>query len=315
MRSSFSVPQVGGGYPDHVGVPRDAMNELLQACDIVSGASPFGRAWFLNGNGSRAGNGTRDNPFLTMAAALAAASSGDAIYFKGNITENIVAPAGLFNISIIGAGTRPRHADAHTSSNGYSGATWKALVQTEPLIQLRQQGWRLANILFDCPTTDGAIELIRDAAAGDLERDSSHTEIVGNRFASGETGILISGTEIIHNVLVAGNIFNDLTHAIKTSIVADYGRRWEIVNNVFMKNTNHLVAGLYESVIQDNMFGNFTTLGLDLRGGAGGLNVITKNYLTGTYSNVGGYYRSAATDEWAGNFNTLAGGITVADPA
>jgi len=90
----------------------------------------------------------------------------------------------------------------------------------------------------------------------------------------------------------------------------------DIKGNTFQGNTNHIVAPMTQSMIHDNLFGSFTTKSIDISGGqAAGLNVITRNYLSGTYSNVGGYTGSAGSDEWAGNNNSLAGGITAADPA
>src|SRR6476619_180307 len=87
--------------------------------------SPWGSRWFVDGNrgGDNQTGDNRDEPFRTMAKALAVVGSGDTIYFRGNIVENLVAPAGIFDVTIIGAGNRPRHADAHTGNNGYSSAT------------------------------------------------------------------------------------------------------------------------------------------------------------------------------------------------
>ena len=272
--------------------------------------SPFARAFFVDGNlGVDSGTGQNPlKPFRTMQYAFNQLRSGDVIYFRGNIVENLSAPAGIFDVSIIGCGNRPRHADAHTSNNGYSAATWKAAVQTDPLLILRQQGWRLSNLLLDAPTSDAAIEFIRDAASGDSERDSSHAEILGCRFASGATGILITGTENVFNVRVEGCTFNDLTDAIK----GDTAWRWQIIGNEFHSNTNHVDSGFTQSVIRGNTFGKFTTKSIDLTGGAN--NVVYTNYLYGTYSNVGGY-TAGTGDEWGGNYNSITGGLTAADPA
>lgn len=276
-------------------------------------ANPFGRVLFVNGNGGADGQNGKSTgrSFATLAKALSVASSGDTIYIRGNITENITAPAGLFDISIIGSGNRPRHADAHTGSNGYSGATWKASVTSDPLCIVRQQGWRFENILFACPTTDAALDFIRDAASGDSERDSSHAIVRGCRFAGGQDGIRITGTENVFNVLVDDNVFADQTG---TSIVSSggYAYRWMIRNNEFVANANHIDVGFTQATIRDNNFGKFTTKSIDLTGGAN--NVVTRNHLSGTYSNVGGY-TAGTNDEWGGNFNSITGGLTAADPA
>jgi len=272
----------------------------------------YGRHWFVDGNRGLDGNRGRDrgNPLKTMGAALDRVGSGDEIHVRGNITENLTAPAGIFDVTITGAGNRPRHADADTGNNGYSAATWKASVQTDPLLILRQQGWTIRNILFDCPTSDAALQFIRDAASGDSERDSSHTTIQGCRFASGATGILISGTENIFNVEIAGCIFNDLTDAIDSP--GAYAYRWDIHDNMFMANTNHIDCGFTQAVIRRNVFGKFTTMSIDLTGGAN--NMVVDNDLSGTYDNGGGYI-AGTDDEWFGNRNSLTGGITADDPA
>lgn len=167
-------------------------------------------------------------------------------------------------------------------------------------------------MLFVPPSDDAAIDFIRDAAAGDAERDSSHAEILGCRFAGGSIGVKISGTEIVHGVRITRCNFQDIATAI--SAAAAYARRFEIVGNIFELNTNHLVAALTDCYLLQNIFGQFTTKSIDLTGG-GGHNVITQNYLSGTYTIGGGYTTSGATDEWGGNYNSIAGGLTAADPA
>jgi hypothetical protein len=280
---------------------------------LGSQANPYGRVLFVDGNRGLDGNrGTSTGrAFKTMAQAMTNVQSGDTIFLRGNITENITAPAGVFDVSIIGAGNRPRHADAHTGNNGYSGATWKAAVTSDPLCIVRQQGWRFENILFACPTTDAALDFIRDAASGDSERDSSHAIVRGCRFAGGQDGIRITGTENVFNVLVEDNMFHDQTG---TSIVSSGGfaHRWMIRNNEFVANANHIDVGFTQATIRDNNFGKFTTKSIDLTGGAN--TVVTRNHLSGTYSNVGGY-TAGTNDEWGGNFNSLSGGVTASDPA
>jgi hypothetical protein len=276
-------------------------------------ANPFGRVLFVDGNlGSDGNRGDRSaRPYKTMAKAMENVRSGDTVFLRGNVTENITAPAGIFDVTIIGAGNRPRHADAHTGNNGYTGATWKALVTSDPLLILRQQGWRIENILFACPTTDAALDFIRDAAAGDDERDSSHAIVRNCRFAGGQNGIRITGTENVFNVLVEDCVFADQTG---TSIVssAGYAYRWQIRDNEFVNNDIHIDVGFTQATIRDNNFGKFTTDSVLLTGGAN--NVVTRNHLSGTYSISGGY-AAGTDDEWGGNFNSLTGGVTAADPA
>lgn len=256
--------------------------------------------------------------YKTMAHALTRVASGDTIYFVGRIKEQVTTPVNVFDVAIIGAAQRPRHADA-APAGGNKSAQWQvpdSPAATTPLIKVLQQGWHFANMLMDAPSDAACVMLFRDGGAGDLERDASHASFSNIRFVGGATGIEDNGG--IGHVLVDDCEFHDLTHGIKNVTGAGIGQpgfRWTIRNNRFRANTNHIAAfPSDEAHILRNAFGSFTTLGVDLTGGVG-LNVITGNYLSGTYSIGGGYKKANANDEWAGNFNSLSGGITAADPA
>lgn len=299
--SSFGIPVIG----ENSFYPATTQGHLWVR-GVSSGAAPLGN----DGNSG----GDPDSALLTMARAFALVKSGGVIHVTGNIREQISSPAGIFDVTVIGEGTVPRNADAHTGNNGYFTATWKppaSPVAATPLLTVQQQGWRFVNILFNPPSDAAALNYIRNAASGDSERDASHSEVFGCRFAGGSAGIQISGTENLFDIWIVNNIFNDSTYGIYSA--GSYSHRFLIRGNQFDLNTNHISAGLTDSHIWDNIFGQFTTLSLSLAGG-GGHNIITKNYLYGTYA-APQYAVAAATDEWAGNFNTLTGGITVDDPA
>lgn len=285
-----------------------------------------GNALFVNGYAGTAAAGNNglapESAFTTMDQALDVVRSGQTIYVIGNIREQLVAPVGVFDVRIVGCGTRPRHADAHTNNNGYATATWRApssgAVSGQATLRLLQQGWLVQNILF---TSEGAtaacVEVVRNAASGDSERDGSHASILGCRFSG--TGIGVKGgatsyTENTFNVLVEGNTFNNMTLGLGTSV----GNGWQIRNNTFFGNTAHITAILQNSFIVGNQIGPFTASGssggIDLNGGTAG-NVVTGNLLSGTYSIAGGYRSAGAADEWGGNYNSLTGGVTAARPA
>ena len=278
--------------------------------------NPYGKVLYVDGNRGNANNDGSgpDYPLLTMAAAFAKLASGDTIMFRGNITENLTAPAGIFDVTIIGASNRPRHADAHTGNNGYSGAVWKPSSSSTPNLIVQQQGWTLINILFDAPATAAAVQLLRDAGAGDAERDASHALIYGCRFASGQNGVEFKGGP--NFVQIRECVFHDLTTAIVNTVGAGVGTNYVtvIADNDFHTNTNHIICPLNGSSIKDNIFGKFTTTAINLSGFAGS-STVSRNSLSGTYSNAGGYTASGAGDEWGGNYNSIAGGVTAADPA
>jgi hypothetical protein len=286
---------------------------------LSGGSSAFSKYYFVNTFSGLDGNSGRSSTsaFQTMGRAfdviLANNDSGAVIFVVGNVVENLTAPAGIFDVTIIGAGNSPRNADAHTGNNGYFAASWKPSSQSSPLLTLQQQGWRLQNILFDCPTSAAGIAFPRNASSGNAERDSSHAQIFGCRFGTGQNAIQVVGTENVFNVQLIGNIFNDQTGYAITS-AAGYAYRWVIQNNVFISNAGHIDVGFNQATITGNTFGKTTASNayIDLTGGAD--NSVWGNQLAGTYSNAGGYI-AGTSDFWGGNFNVITGGVTAANPA
>lgn len=289
-----------------------------------SGLQNKGRAWFVDT--SYGGNGNGRSPstaFSTMQRAFNAVASGDVIYFVGRVGEQLVTPVQIFDVTVVGCGNRPRHADATPAGGNWAASQWGApasgAVVGQATVRVLQQGWRFLNILFTAgDATAACIEIVRNAGAGNLERDGSHAHIAGCRFAGTGVGIRsgVAGlfTEIVFNVAVEDCDFNAMT----TAMNGINGNAWKIRRNVFQGNTSTITMPLQNSYIYDNLLYGFTAAansgGIDLNGG-GGLNVISKNVLGGTYSIAGGYRASNANDEWFGNFADVAGGVTQANPA
>ena len=295
--------------------------------------TPFGRTWFVNANstppnggwggGSDGNSGTSPtSPFLTMAKAFSVLGSGDVINFVGKLNEQLVSPVQVFDVWINGCGTDPRNADSTPSGGPYAAAQWGSSTGVVGTASLRvlQQGWRFTNFLFTArDTTAACVEIVRNAGAGNLERDASHASFFGMRFSGAGVGIRggVAGlfTEIPYNVKVIGCQFDNMTTAMRAAIACN---QWEIRGNMFAPNTNQIIMPLQNSQIIDNVIGPFTAAansgGIDLNGGAG-LNIVSKNVLSGAYSIAGGYRVANANDAWWGNFADVAGGITQADPA
>ena len=285
-----------------------------------------GRAWFVDPSSSRVGNGKSPNfPFATMEEAFDALHSGDIIYAAGNIREQLVTPAQVFDVTVIGCGNRPRNADSTPEGGQYAACTWRAPasggVAAQATVRVIQQGWLFYNILFNMIDANAAgVELVRNAAAGNSERDASHASLIGCRWAGAGVGVRsgVAGlfTEIVFNVEVAGGKFNGCTTAM-SGAAGFGGNSWDIHDNDFHTNTSQIIMALSDSHIYRNRIGRFTAAansgGIDTRGG-GGTNSITGNFLSGAYSKAGGY-NTEAGDEWWGNFADLAGGVTQADPA
>lgn len=287
--------------------------------EITVGLSSTGTFYYVDPNSGSDSNSGRSwtNAFATMATAFAALSSGDTVFFHGKIREQLVAPVQVFDVTIVGASTRPRHADA-APVGSESGATWQVPASptaATPLVKVLQQGWRFVNILFAGPTDSASILLFRDGGAGDAERDASHAEIIGCRFASGKNAVESSGGS--YNVAMYGNSFHDLTdYAIKytlgAGVAASY--RWQIENNRFQgcaKWIDTFAGNSWE--IKNNTVVKITTPGMNTSTGTGG-NVITGNAFdiaAADFDPAGGF-TGHANDVWS---NTLKDAIETGLPA
>lgn len=308
----------------------------LRVGDINFTASPniyrdisYGRTWYVNAvNGSNSSNGkTWGEAFLTMAKAFTVITPGDTIVFGGKIKEQLETPALISDITVIGTGNRPRHADNHPPGTDVSAATWTtpgSPTAATPLVRVNQPGWCFENILFAGPTDasllSASIELYRDGAADAVEKNASHTSIVGCRFASGYVHIHDTGG--CYGCLVKGNRFvNHSKWAILGVGNIGVGQsNWEIVDNDFDSNavaaSNHVKIAGFACNIHDNRFDDGgapdTTVVLNTNNGGGDNNRVYNNH----FQTVTGSFNSpdvvgCATDFWNPNysFDTLETGI------
>ena len=220
--------------------------------------------------------------FLTMTQAFSVLGSGDVIYFVGNVTEHMTTPlARAQNVTIIGATTRPRHADTHPGGGELSGATWKDTGTATPLITLRNSGWRFENILFAANASSYAVQLERNAvetAAGEF--DASHAEFIGCRFASGGG---LNDTGGCFNVVVRNCVFGACSPCILGVGNIGVGQlQWHILDNHFNNFTNGIKIAAHECVIKGNFFTDGgtpnTTYVLNTSNGAGRDNFVVGNY-------------------------------------
>jgi hypothetical protein len=287
-----------------------------------SGIQNKGRAWFVDTAYGGSGDGrSPKTAFSTMARAFASIASGDIIYFVGKVTEQLVTPVQIFDVTVVGCGNRPRHADATPEGGNWAASQWgppaSGGTAAQATVRVLQQGWRFVNTLFTAIDANAAcVELVRNAAAGDAERDASHASILNCRFAGAGIGIRagVAGTftENVFNVEVAGCKFSGMT----TAMSGNFNNEWYIHHNVFGPNTNQIIMAAQNFLIAHNHIGPFTAAansgGIDLNGGTG-LNQVTWNTLSGTYSIAGGYRVANANDNWYGN--AASTGFTSADPA
>jgi hypothetical protein len=261
----------------------------------------------------------------TMAAAFALLKSGDTIVFTGKVREQLITPVNIFDISVIGMGNRPHHADATPTGGQFATATWTTPASgatTAALCKVLQQGWRFESILFAGPSDHACLWFFRDDGAGDLERDASHGVVRGCRFASGQDGIWV--TEVF-DVLIEDNLFgNGASGFTGFAILGVAGSgvanplMGVVRRNQFLGNTNHVKCTcsnwrIYENVFDDGGTPN-TTVVLNVKdpGAGGGNNFVYNNiFQTATANFNTPDVVGQATDVWAQNvsIDSTAAGV------
>lgn len=278
-----------------------------------------GNDWYVDASRSSTGLGSSwEDAFLTMAEAFAVIGSGDTIYFTGKVREQLVTPVQVFDVRVVGMGNRPRHADSAPVGGNTHAATWAAPASptaAQALVRVLQQGWIFENILFAGSAGCASVELVRNAASGDSERDASHALLVGCKFfgvASTDSGVKFgsaSFTEIVNNARIEDCDFFNCANAIKEhSALTKYA---QIVGNRFQENTNDIVLAASHARILNNVMSLAPTAAIVISGGTGSSQV-HGNYLPGTYAN-GTLYAPGTSDNWNGNYAST--GVTAAVPA
>ena len=281
--------------------------------------APNGAIYFVDANIAASGDGLSwGNAFKTMAEAFAVIGSGDTIIFRGKVLEQLTTPVQVFDVTIIGAGNRPRHADSTPDGGQDAANSWvvpAAPAAATPLVKVLQQGWKFINILFAGPADAASVLLFRDGGAGDAERDASHAEFHGCRFASGQDGIEASGGP--YNIGIYGCRFHDLTgycinHTAGAGIAACY--RWQIVGNDFSKCANWIDKFDGNSwEILNNTITQITTNYIDTSGGAGYNTIVGNRFSVAAAAfDPTGKVKGHATDVWS---NYLIDAIETGLPA
>lgn len=285
--------------------------------------SGFGGKIYLDTLGGNDGNDgvSWSKAVKTMSKALDLVTTNGTIYFVGDVREELVGSNLKFDVTIVGAANKPHHADSPATGYNTGASAWRppaSPTATTPLLKVRGRGWKFVNILFDCPVDAAAVYLERNALSGTSEYDASHASFYGCRFDSGKVGIENAGGASF--VRVEDCEFYRLTESggagIKcTSTSVAVPLNWQILRNHFNNNASHILSSMSYSRIEGNIFGRFTaTLSVDLddqpSANQGEYNVITGNYLSGTYGVTA--YPAGSNNEWAGNENVAA--RTTADP-
>lgn len=281
---------------------------------VLSGPTVFGNVWFVDTTAAGNGNGkSRGQAFTTMARALAAVGDNDAIYFKGVVREQLVAPLGVTGVSIIGAvGGNVRDDDGAKWTTPAAGA-----VAGQALLEIREQGWGFYNFLMTPDATGGAgIKAHRAESA--VYPDSSHFICRGMRFVgAGGTPIGIEDVGGNHHYIVDACEFQTLTQGIYCSSTAiAVPLRAQITGNKFLNNTNDINTALSYSLVQGNRhFSAAATSVVVIAGGE--YNMVTGNVFPDAAADIDPAhgYDGNATDTWTGNLVANQAAFVFGDPA
>lgn len=294
--------------------------DVIQANQFIGGVSPAGspwsRHWYVDGNQGRSSDGrSPDRAFLTMDEAFDKIRSGDVIHLRGNIREQLVSPAGVFDVTIVGPSPVTRHPDSHSTFGGFSSARWNAPASptaSTALLRIQQQGWRILNVLFTGDENDnvGCVQLFRDGGSGDDERDASHSQIIGCRFATGLYGVQDSGG--CARVQIRNSEFMQFSESDNDAIINVTGAGigtlwgWIIDGNDFHANHTDIDLSSAGARITNNHFhlnslGVTNTIAIDTTGGSE--NLIAQNYMycASNEAGVNARFVVAATDIYGPN--------------
>jgi hypothetical protein len=282
----------------------------------IAGAGSLSKVtWYVDTvNGSDANDGSSwTTAFATMRQALAVVQSFQRIEFTGKLREQLVAPLGVYGVAIVGAGAGAPRTD--------TGAAWLAPTSptaTTPLLQLREQGWTLANFLMTGPSDDACVKLSRRESA--TLPDASHAVFSGMQFQGGFIHIEDDGGSFNVRVdnctfMLAAGVGGGAIVSTSTTVAAPY--KWVITNSVFESNVNHIVMPFNKAVIGFNGNGNVftvaTTKVIDLTGGTAP-NVIVNNAfgIAAVDFDPAGGVTGVTGDTWS---NTLSDAIETGLPA
>lgn len=305
-----------------------AVKQFYARGGFVNGLNPavVGRIWYVSGNtdstkgtvGSDSNDGRSPlTPLLTMARAFELIDSFDVIVLSGVINEQLTSPQDVFDITIIGAGNRPRQCtDGGVYTGG--GASWLAPsspAATTPLLKIREQGWTLANFQMAPVAASACVRLSRAETAVDM--DGSHATFSGMYMVGGgAVGYGIEDVGGCSHVLVDNCEFQSLSggalQGVSTGIAVPLA--WVIRNNKFQQNLNDVKMSLSYGVIRENQFltaGSgavnkiVSTTAVAVQGGD---NQVLLNQFSNTEAQIapGSGYTGAASDTWMNYVNDQA---------
>lgn len=311
-----------------------ASKDFQRRGGFVNGLNPtvVGRIWYVNPNtngnhgvqGSDSNSGRSPlNPFATVSRAFEFIDSYDIIVLAGVVREQLVAPLGVFDVTIVGAGNLPRQATSGGVPTG-GGSTWMApasgAVAATALLELIEQGWAVENILFVPHTSSPGILLTR--AEDTVHPDPSHAVIRGCRFAAGTTNIGVKDVGGCYHIVVEDCIFQTGVGIQNTSTGVDVPTLNQFLNNIFDRCTTGISGSYNYSTVRGNRFRmtvndiNFPKINMKAVSNQGTSNFVIENYFPDATANyaINKGYTPATSDVWR-NYVTDVAAWIVAVPA
>jgi hypothetical protein len=266
----------------------------------------FGRRLYVDPvSGDDDNNGTAwATAFATMAHALEVCDPYDVIGFAGTIKEDSLTLAQP-GVIIQGLGPCPE-ANVWQQSDTYAAS--------KTLLNVTAVNCAIANVKVRPPAY-----LASGTPKGIALSGAWQFKVLGCLFqgrAGSYFGIYSDGNNA--NVKIKGNRFlyiNTATYGIAIGgggYTVGENSGWEITDNLFHSNLNHIVMRMRQGLIARNYFAAgglnaagamdaaLTVLGIDIHGAAGGCNLVTQNALGSLYHQA--CYYGGTDDEWYGNF-------------
>lgn len=314
------LPQI---YP---GSYQASMKDFFNRGGFVNGLNPtiVGNIWYANGEGAtytglngHEGRSPQDG-FATITYALTKMASYDILVLDGVFREQCVAPQDVFDCTILGASNNPRQAtDGGVATGG--GASWLAPsspTATTPLLKLREQAWKLANIQM-APVASSACVRVSRAEPLVTDYDGGHAAFINMYFVGGgANGIGIEDVGGCGYVTIDDCRFQALgdtaIKGISTGVAVPLS--WKIRDNSFQQNLNDIKMSLSYGEIRRNVFmtaGSGATnkvISTTALSGQGGNNQVLLNFFNNTEAQIapGSGYTGAATDLWQNYVNDQA---------
>lgn len=264
--------------------------------------------------------------YPTFASLAGQLRNRDLIILGGVLKEQAVAPAGVYDVTIIGAANQYRQSTSSGVPTG-GGASWLAPdspAATTPLLRLICQGWTIENIQFAPVAASAALTFDRRETTA--IPDSSHGTVRNCYFSTGgAAGFGIEGIEV-KKLVIENNVFEALTGVGGTGIKTTAGlgianpQHWTIRGNKFVQNSNDIIASLDFSLIEGNVF--FSTNPIEggqrvkIDGGGTGRNRVILNQFSDVAADVtiAKGYKAGTNDVW-NNYVAGTAALIVAVPA